>query len=143
MLSIIIGIYLHFFFFILIPYEITILKNNYNYSLLNFLIDNYLKLFIGGNFSTNIDYRSIFSGIEKNDYISFVASIAWDANIATESNQISNIGNIIYTNYSLWLILTSLILLLTLTGTMVIITKSDKDYLSLFPENDELYNKSV
>ena len=41
--------------------------------------------------------------------------------MATQGSHITNIGNIIYTNYSLWLILVSLILLLTLIGTIVIV----------------------
>jgi NADH:ubiquinone oxidoreductase subunit 6 (subunit J) len=38
-------------------------------------------------------------------------------------NNISNIGNIMYTSYSLWLILTAFIILLAMVGTIVITIK--------------------
>lgn len=128
LLSIIIIIYLHFILFILLPYEITILKKNENdYSLTNLLINNYFNLDIKDNFSTDYGYKSILSGsldIGVN-IISFVSSIAWDVNLAAKGNQITNIGNVMYTNYNLWLILTSLILLLAMVGSIIIVTKSD------------------
>lgn len=125
-LSIIIGIYLHFILFIILPYEIAILNNNNPNSLNNLLINNSLNLRIAGNFSTNYGYRSIWSGNTGlgDNNILFVSSKMWDGNITTEGSHITNIGNILYTNYNLWLILTSLILLLALVGAIVIVTKS-------------------
>jgi len=40
-----------------------------------------------------------------------------------ESGHISSIGNIMYTSYSVWLILTSIILLLAMVGAIVITIK--------------------
>jgi len=54
--------------------------------------------------------------------ISFVTSQIWDGALA-ESSHITSIGNIIYTSYPLWLILTSLILLLAMVGAIVITIK--------------------
>ena len=54
--------------------------------------------------------------------ISFVTSQIWDGALA-ESSHITSIGNIIYTIYPLWLILTSLILLLAMVGAIVITIK--------------------
>jgi NADH-ubiquinone oxidoreductase chain 6 len=46
----------------------------------------------------------------------------WDGALA-ETTHITSIGNIIYTSHSLWLILTSLILLLAMVGAIVITIK--------------------
>ena len=55
-------------------------------------------------------------------HISYVSSNSWDSNIVDITDIIS-IGNIMYTNYSLWLILTSIILLLAMVGSIVITIK--------------------
>jgi len=57
-----------------------------------------------------------------NNDLSFVTSQIWDGALA-ESSHITSIGNIIYTSYPLWLILTSLILLLAMVGAIVITIK--------------------
>jgi NADH:ubiquinone oxidoreductase subunit 6 (subunit J) len=45
----------------------------------------------------------------------------------SETSHISSIGNIIYTSYPLWLIITSIILLLAMVGAIVITIKQ-KEY---------------
>jgi NADH-ubiquinone oxidoreductase chain 6 len=62
--------------------------------------------------------------IYNNILLLFVSSKMWDGNIATESNHISSIGNILYTNYNIWLILSCLILLLAIVGAIVITSKN-------------------
>ena len=57
-----------------------------------------------------------------NGEIFFVTSNIWDGNLA-ETSHITTIGNIIYTTYSIWLILTSIILLLAMVGAIVITIK--------------------
>ena len=57
--------------------------------------------------------------------ILFVVSNTWDGNL-TEFDHITSIGNIMYTNYSIWLILASFILLLAMVGSIVI-TMKQKD----------------
>ena len=52
----------------------------------------------------------------------FVTSHSWDNRLA-ETFHITSIGNIIYTNYPLWLILTSIILLLAMIGSILITIK--------------------
>ena len=52
----------------------------------------------------------------------FVTGKTWDGNLA-ETGHISSIGNIMYTSYSIWLILTSIILLLAMVGAIVITIK--------------------
>lgn len=54
--------------------------------------------------------------------LSFVTSYTWDSKLA-ETFHITSIGNIIYTSYPLWLIITSLILLLAMIGSILITIK--------------------
>ena len=56
--------------------------------------------------------------------ISFVISNTWDGNL-TEFDHITSIGNIMYTNYSIWLIIASYILLLAMVGAIVITMKQN------------------
>jgi len=57
-----------------------------------------------------------------NGEIPFVTSKIWDGNLA-ETSHITSIGNIMYSSYSIWLILTSIILLLAMVGAIVITIK--------------------
>ena len=57
-----------------------------------------------------------------NNDLSFVTSQIWDGALS-ESSHITSIGNVIYTSYPLWLILTSIILLLAMVGAIVITIK--------------------
>lgn len=68
-------------------------------------------------------YALSFNNAQTNtDDIYFVTSKIWDGGLA-EASHITSIGNIIYTNYPLWLILTSIILLLAMVGAIVITIK--------------------
>jgi NADH-ubiquinone oxidoreductase chain 6 len=54
--------------------------------------------------------------------LSFVTSKLWDGNLS-ETSHITSIGNIMYTSYSVWLIITSIILLLAMVGAIVLTIK--------------------
>lgn len=56
---------------------------------------------------------------ETDSYIGFVCSESWD-NSLIGTDYINSVGNVLYTNYSIWLILTSIILLLAMVGCIVI-----------------------
>lgn len=56
------------------------------------------------------------------DEILFVTSKVWDSNLA-EISHINAIGNMMYSAYSIWLILTSIILLLAMVGAIIITIK--------------------
>lgn len=58
----------------------------------------------------------------NNKHLSYVSSNNWDGNIVDVTDIIS-IGNIMYTNYSMWLLITSMILLLAMVGAIVITIK--------------------
>lgn len=71
----------------------------------------------------NTDYlNKNYKFINDKDEIAFVTSKLWDGNLA-EVTHISSLGNILYTNYSIWLIITSIILLLAMVGAIVITIK--------------------
>lgn len=52
----------------------------------------------------------------------YVSSKHWDTNIS-EINDIISVGNIMYSSYSIWLIVVSIILLLAMVGSIVITIK--------------------
>lgn len=54
--------------------------------------------------------------------ISYVSSNYWDNNMIDVSD-ITSIGNVMYTSYFIWLIITSIILLLAMVGSIVITIK--------------------
>jgi NADH-ubiquinone oxidoreductase chain 6 len=70
-------------------------------------------------------YNNINSvNTNKNDLF-FITSKIWDGNLA-ESNHITAIGNVMYTNYNIWLLIASFILLLAMVGSIVITVKQSK-----------------
>jgi len=82
----------------------------------------FLAILIGILFYNSVDL--IYpSGIQLyNHAISYVTSQNWDGYLAVSSH-ITSIGNIMYTSYSIWLIITSIILLLAMVGAIVITIK--------------------
>lgn len=110
-LAISIAILFNYPIFQLLPYDIAILSNN-----------NYLN-----NILYNVYFNKINNTLENNlnvnnNDILFVTSKIWDGNLA-EVGHITSIGNVMYTNYNMWLIITSFILLLAMVGAIVITIK--------------------
>jgi len=68
------------------------------------------------------DLARFFKFFSYNNEIIFVTSKLWDGNLA-ETTHIASIGNIMYSSYSIWLIITSIILLLAMVGAIVITIK--------------------
>lgn len=68
-------------------------------------------------------FYNIFLNV-KNDKgeVLFVTSKIWDSNLS-EATHITSLGYIIYTSYMVWLIITSIILLLAMVGAIVITIK--------------------
>lgn len=114
-LTIIIGIIISYFLFQMLPYDILI-SSHLNDSNLN---ENLYIQLAGGQGN---DINSLNTG--KNDLF-FITSKIWDGNLA-ENNHITAIGNIMYTNYNIWLIIASFILLLAMVGAIVITIKPRK-----------------
>lgn len=114
-LAIIIGIFFNSTVYDILPLKGAAFNNNIqsinfsnSFDVNNF--SNYLKELFAQNFSND------------SEEILFVSSQMWEANLA-ETSHISTIGNILYTSYPIWLIITSIILLLAMVGAIVITIK--------------------
>jgi NADH-ubiquinone oxidoreductase chain 6 len=118
-LAIIITISFNYPVYQILPYSIAAF-NSYTVNLNNTLNDiwyNNYSDYLNKFFNFNETYAALYSG-----EISFVSSKMWDSNLS-ETNHITSIGNIMYTGYSIWLIITSIILLLAMVGAIVITIK--------------------
>lgn len=115
-LAIIIGILFNITFYKLLPSNITIGNDIFSYNMLN-------RFFYGKvNLLPNVNHPASNVHYLHNNDLSFVTSQMWDGVLA-ESSHITSIGNVIYTSYPIWLILTSIILLLAMVGAIVITIK--------------------
>lgn len=96
---------------------------SFNYPVYEILPINLLGF---NHYNVNLNYfdylGGFFSFFSNNDDIVFVTSKLWDGSLA-ESTHIASIGNIMYSSYSIWLIITSIILLLAMVGAIVITIK--------------------
>jgi NADH-ubiquinone oxidoreductase chain 6 len=97
------------------------------YRLLPYSVTLYLQDTLNGTWYNNYNYTinklSALKDISPNNSeISYVTSKIWDGNLS-ETSHITTIGNILYSSYSIWLILTSIILLLAMVGAIVITIK--------------------
>ena len=112
-LAIIIAILFYTPIYEILPYSIASYVSyteNLNTSINDILLNN-----------TNY-FNQVFKFLNDKDEIAFVTSKLWDGNLA-ETTHISSLGNIMYTNYSMWLIITSIILLLAMVGAIIITIK--------------------
>ena len=122
-LSIIMIISFNYIMFQLLPYNILNLNsftsfiNKYFY----FINLNKINDIISNNFSKFTQTKNL-NNEEINSDLLFVTSKTWDGNLA-ENDHITAIGNIMYTNYNIWLIIASYILLLAMVGAIVITIK--------------------
>ena len=110
-LAILVAIPFNYAVYQIIPYSISKF-NNYTIN----LNDSFRDVF----YSSYTEYLNKSFNSKHN--IDFVTSKTWDGNLA-ETTHITSIGNIMYTNYSIWLIITSIILLLAMVGSIVITIK--------------------
>lgn len=121
-LAILLGISFNYPVYQILPYSVAAF-NSYTVNLNNSLNDiwynnnysDYLNKFF--NFSSFLQKKDEDSGV-----IAFVTSKTWDGSLA-ETSHITSIGSIMYTSYSIWLIITSIILLLAMVGAIVITIK--------------------
>lgn len=90
------------------------------------VLPNSIIAFNSSSLTLNNAFNSPYS--KSNDFsnnngeIVFVTTKTWDGGLA-ENAHITSLGNIMYTSYSLWLIITSIILLLAMVGAIVITIK--------------------
>jgi len=142
-LAIILGIYFIFPVYNILPDNVGFnsYTGNINHYLKELLFNNLLTYFtwVKSFFIWLLNFISFNSKPIFNlysDKIAYVTSNLWDGNLA-ETSHITSIGNIMYTSYPIWLILTSIILLLAMVGAIVITIKQDSSMkqskLNLFP----------
>lgn len=89
------------------------------------LTDNTIITKLSNSFSDvyNIQIDNEFFSLEDlKQGIGYASSKGWD-NTLIEPTHIASIGNIMYTSYSMWLIISSIILLLGMVGAIVITIK--------------------
>lgn len=94
----------------ILPYSLTAL--NLNNLFLNISISSAYSNYLSNIISYSVDNKSIV----------FVTSMLWDGSLS-ETAHITSLGNVMYTSYSIWLIITSVILLLAMVGAIVITIK--------------------
>ncbi len=94
----------------ILPYSLTALNLN----------NLFLNISISNGYSNYLSNITSYSGDNKS--IVFVTSMLWDGSLS-ETAHITSLGNIMYTSYSIWLIITSVILLLAMVGAIVITIK--------------------
>jgi NADH-ubiquinone oxidoreductase chain 6 len=117
-LALFIAIFFNYSIFQILPYNIAIINNYKTY------INNFLYNISLNKYNRNFQDKSKILDISNHDLL-FVSSNNWDNNLI-ETSHISNIGNIIYTNYNIWIIIASFILLLAMVGAIVITIKQKK-----------------
>jgi len=123
-LAIFIAISFNYPLYQILPYSIAFFNSytlDLNNTLNNIRYNNYSDDFIALASSMQ-NLFNLNSTQLDNGEISFVTSKIWDGNLA-EASHITSIGSIMYTSYSIWLILTSIILLLAMVGAIVITIK--------------------
>jgi NADH-ubiquinone oxidoreductase chain 6 len=95
-LALIIGIFLYYFLYKVLPI-----------SNLNIVNDKLINIILLNDQNENI----------------YVTSNIWDR-ILVDVSHIISIGNVIYTNFFIWIVIASIILLLAMVGTIIITIKS-------------------
>lgn len=93
----------------IIPNSLSSYNNSDNYKFYNNYYDK----------SIDLSNKNLFK-----DDILYMSSESWDSNLI-DSSHIISIGNVLYTNYSIWLIITSIILLLSMVGCIIITIKRE------------------
>lgn len=115
-LAIAIAIFFNYPIFQILPYNLAILNNSGTAGV------RYLNnLFYNVSIPVLNHNSRLYLNLYNND-IYFVTSKIWDGSLI-ENNHITSIGNIMYSNYNVWLIITSFILLLAMVGAIVITIK--------------------
>lgn len=105
-LAIIIGVFFNIALYKVLPSNLSANAHNYDFNVYNNNTNNIFNNFLPS----------------YNSNLSFVTSQVWDGALA-ETSHITTIGNVLYTVYPIWLILTSIILLLAMVGAIVITIK--------------------
>jgi NADH-ubiquinone oxidoreductase chain 6 len=97
--------------------------DNVNSIPLGVLLGSFFHFFINSILpSMMMSDDNLLYSISRITKLANVTSVCWDGYLV-EISHITSIGNILYSNYSIWLIITSIILLLAMVGAIVITIK--------------------
>ena len=130
------SIPLIFLVFILLSFVLlNILPVNYNNIITENTDSNLNKIFFNVK-SDNLLNTMYYNMNTEN--INYTSSFFWDGNMI-EFNPIASMGSIMYTSYPMWLIVTSLILLLAMIGVIVITLNTNDNNNVNENSNKELY----
>lgn len=113
------------FIFILMLIDIRIselLIDSINSIPLAILVGTFFNYFVNNVLPYMVMTNNLFYHFSIKKQLNNVTSVSWDGYLA-ETSHITSIGNILYGNYSIWLIITSVILLLAMVGCIVITLK--------------------
>ena len=110
-LGIIVIMLVNSIFYNVLPYttKITNMGYYFTYEIYNIILKS-------------INHVSSSTQSTQQEKIYYVTGTSWDGNLV-EFSHITSIGNIMYTNYNIWLIMSSFILLLAMVGAIVITIK--------------------
>ena len=86
------------------------------------LVGSFFNYFVNNVLPYMVMTNSLLYHFSIKKKLTNVTSVSWDGYLA-ETSHITSIGNILYGNYSIWLIITSIILLLAMVGAIVITLK--------------------
>ena len=89
------------------------------------LTDNTIVSYLSNSFSEIYNVQlgnELFNIVDLKQQIAYASGKGWDSSLV-EFTHITGIGNIMYTSYSIWLIVSSVILLLGMVGAIVITIK--------------------
>lgn len=115
-LAVLIGIFFNSTVYEILPSSSSSAFNSYIFDINR----NFYSMLDSDNISYSI--KGILNLSKDNSEIAFVSSQIWDGSLA-ETSHITTIGNVLYTSYPIWLIITSIILLLAMVGAIVITIK--------------------
>ena len=121
-MGILIGIFFNTIVYQVLPLSNSAI-NSYTYEFNQNLLNPENTKTLSDTFEQAINlnnYKNI--DLTLNNELSFVTSQIWDGALA-ETSHITTLGNVLYTVYPIWLIITSIILLLAMVGAIVITIK--------------------
>ena len=125
------------FLFILMLINVRIselLTDSINSIPLAILVGSFFNYFVNNVLPYMVMTNSLFYNFSIKKKLTNVTSVSWDGYLA-ETSHITSIGNILYGNYSIWLIITSIILLLAMVGCIVITLKEKTSKLNYTQAN--------
>ena len=99
-----------------------LLNENTNSIPLAILVGTFFNYFVNNVLPYMVMTNNLLYHFSIKKKLTNVTSVSWDGYLA-ETSHITSIGNILYGNYSIWLIITSIILLLAMVGAIVITLK--------------------